>query len=70
MQAMTEHTKVTLHVLQVMVILGPVQLEGGDVQGANTMLGSSLTLSKHLRDLPTQVMLSTSPGAGSGAVCG
>ena len=42
-------------VLQIMVMLGPVQLESGDVQGANTMLASSLTLSKHLRDLPTQV---------------
>ena len=52
------------------MILGPVQLQGGDVQGANTMLGSSLTLSKHLRDLPTQVTLWGRPEARRGAACG
>ena len=40
---------------QVMINLGPMMLAEGDVQGADTMLDSSWTLSKHSNDLPSQV---------------
>ena len=41
--------------MQLLSILGPSQMQKGDMMGAQSMLQSSFTLSKGLHDLPTML---------------